>query len=264
MLRDVSEALVDIQAFSAHRRMYMCGIASQENPILAVSHSLPRHVSEPGDPSWTMNAVICSAYGGVQDALNLGWKLAQVVKGTSPDSLLDTYHAERHPIAARVLWTTMAQVALQRTDDRTDALREIVLEFLDMEEPRKRIAAEMSGLGIRYELGGDHPLVGRRMPDLDLDTANGTVRVYSLLHSARPVLLNLGERSSVEITSWADRVQLIEAEYTGTWDLPAIGSVTAPATVLVRPDGHVAWVGDRAQSGLAEALITWLGPPAAA
>jgi 3-(3-hydroxy-phenyl)propionate hydroxylase len=158
----------------------------------------------------------------------------------------------------------MGQVALQRTDDRTDALREIVLEFLDMEEPRKRIAAEMSGLGIRYELGGDHPLVGRRMPDLDLDTANGPVRVYSLLHSARPVLLNLGERSSVEITSWADRVQLIEAEYTGTWDLPAIGSVTAPATVLVRPDGYVAWVGDRAQSGLADALITWFGPPAAA
>src|SRR4030081_3262215 len=198
---------------------------------------------------------------GVQDAVNLGWKLAQVVKGTSPEGLLDTYHVERHPVAARVLRTTMAQVALQRTDDRTEALREIVLELLGMEEPRKRIAAEMSGLDIHYDLGEGHPLLGRRMPDLDLVTADGPLRVYTLLHKARPVLLNLGEPGGFDITPWADRVQLIDAKYVGTWELPALGAVTAPAAVLIRPDGYVAWVGELTQLGLAEALTTWFGPP---
>jgi len=201
---------------------------------------------------------------GVQDAVNLGWKLAQVVKGTSPESLLDTYHVERHPVAARVLRTTMAQVALQRTDDRTEALREIVLELLGMEESRKRIAAEMSGLGIRYDLGDGHPLLGRRMPDLDLVTANGPLRLFTFLHDARPLLLNLSEPGSFNITLWADRVQLIDAEYAGTWDLPAIGAVTAPTAVLVRPDGYVAWVGDRTHPDLPDALTTWFGPPAEA
>ncbi|MGC2400655.1 MAG: FAD-dependent monooxygenase [Acidobacteriaceae bacterium] len=201
---------------------------------------------------------------GVQDAVNLGWKLAQVVKGISPEGLLDTYHIERHPVAARVLRTTMAQVALQRTDDRTEALREIVLELLGAEEPRKQIAAEMSGLGIRYGLGEGHPLVGRRMPDLDLATANGPLRVYSLLHGARPALVNLGERRAFDIAPWSDRVQWIDAEYAGTWDLPAIGAVPAPAAVLVRPDGYVAWVGDRSQPDLTGALTIWFGPPAAA
>ena len=111
---------------------------------------------------------------GVQDAVNLGWKLAQVIKGTSPDSLLDTYHAERHPVGARVLKVTMAQVALHREDERTLAVRDIVGELLKMEEPRKRIAGMMSGLDIQYELGEGHPLLGRRMPDLDLVTADGS------------------------------------------------------------------------------------------
>jgi 3-(3-hydroxy-phenyl)propionate hydroxylase len=201
---------------------------------------------------------------GVQDAVNLGWKLAQVVKGTSPDALLDTYHAERHPVAARVLRTTMAQVALQRTDERTEALREIVSELLGIEEPRRRIAAEMSGLAIHYDLGEGHPLLGRRMPDLDLATANGPLRLYNLLHSARPTLINLGEHRAFDITPWADRVQLIDAEYAGTWNLPAIGAVIAPTAVLVRPDGYVTWVGDRPEPDLTHALTTWFGPPAAA
>ncbi|MBA2672751.1 MAG: FAD-dependent monooxygenase [Ramlibacter sp.] len=196
---------------------------------------------------------------GVQDAVNLGWKLAQVVKGTSPDSLLDTYHAERYPVAARVLRTTMAQVALQRTDDRTEALRDIVLELLGMEEPRKTMAAEMSGLGLRYDLGEGHPLVGRRMPDLDLVTAHGPVRVFALLHRARPVLLNLGEPCGFDITPWASRVQLVDASYAGAWELPGVGAVPAPAAVLIRPDGYVAWVGDSRQQGLAGALTTWFG-----
>jgi 2-polyprenyl-6-methoxyphenol hydroxylase-like FAD-dependent oxidoreductase len=201
---------------------------------------------------------------GVQDAVNLGWKLAQVVKQTSPDSLLDTYHAERHPVAARVLRTTMAQVALRRPDDRTNALRDILSELLGMDEPRRRLAAELSGLGIHYDLGDGHPLLGRRMPDLDLVTADGPLRVFTLLHDARPVLLNLGEPGGLDITPWADRVQLIDAEYAGTWELPALGAVTAPTAVLIRPDGYVAWVGDGTQLGLADALTTWFGPPTAA
>jgi hypothetical protein len=200
---------------------------------------------------------------GVQDAVNLGWKLAQVVKRISPESLLDTYHAERHPVAARVLRNTMAQVALLRTDDRTDALRDAVSELLSMDEPRKRFAARMSGLDIHYDLGEGHPLLGHRMPDLDLVTANGPLRVFSLLHDARPVLLNLGEPGGFDITPWADRVQLIDAAYAGTWELPALGPVTAPTAVLVRPDGYVAWVGDLTQPGLADVLTTWFGPPIA-
>jgi 3-(3-hydroxy-phenyl)propionate hydroxylase len=158
---------------------------------------------------------------------------------------------------------------LQRTDDRTEALREIVLEFLGMEEPRKRIAAEMSGLGIHYDLGEGHSLLGRRMPDLDLVTSNGPLRVFTLLHNAQPVLLNLGEPGGFDITPWADRVSWIDAAYAGPWELPALGTVTAPTAVLIRPDGYVAWVGDPTQVGLTEvglidALTTWFGPPAAA
>jgi len=201
---------------------------------------------------------------GVQDAMNLGWKLAQVVKGTSPEGLLDTYHAERHPVAARVLRTTMASVALRRPDERTKALRDTMAELLAMDEPRRRFAAMMSGLDIHYDLGEGHPLLGRRMPDLDLVTDNGPLRVFALLHDARPVLLNLGEPGGFDIAPWADRVQSIDAKYDGVWELPALGAVTAPTAVLIRPDGHVAWVGDRHHLGLPDALTTWFGPPAPA
>ena len=198
---------------------------------------------------------------GVQDAVNLGWKLAQVVKGVSPDGLLDTYHTERHPVAARVLRNTMAQVALLRTDDRTDALRDAVSELLGMDEPRKRVAAEMSGLDIRYDLGDGHPLLGRRVPDLDLVTADGPRRVFTLLHDARPVLLNLGEPGGLDITPWVDRVRSIDATYAGDWELPVLGRVAAPAAVLIRPDGYAAWAGDGTDAGLREALATWFGSP---
>jgi 2-polyprenyl-6-methoxyphenol hydroxylase-like FAD-dependent oxidoreductase len=200
---------------------------------------------------------------GVQDAVNLGWKLAQVVKNVSPERLLDTYHAERYPVAARVLRSTMAQVALLRTDDRTEALREIASELLAMDGPRRRLAAEMSGLAVWYDLGDGHPLLGRRVPDLDLDTASGSRRLFTLLHQARPVLLNFGEPGRLDITPWADRVQSLDARYEGPWELPAIGQVAPPAAILIRPDGYVAWVGDETGGGLAEALTTWFGPPLA-
>jgi 2-polyprenyl-6-methoxyphenol hydroxylase-like FAD-dependent oxidoreductase len=194
---------------------------------------------------------------GVQDAVNLGWKLAQVVKGTSPDDLLDTYQAERHPVDARVLQNTMAQTALTRRDARIGALRGVMSELLAMDEPRKRIAGMISGLDIHYDLGDGHPLLGRRMPDLDLVTAAGPRRVYTLLHDARPVLLNLGEPGALDITAWADRVKLIDAKHAGPWELPVLGAVAAPTAVLIRPDGYVAWAGGRPAE---PALTTWFGP----
>jgi 3-(3-hydroxy-phenyl)propionate hydroxylase len=198
---------------------------------------------------------------GVQDAVNLGWKLAQVVKGISPDSLLDTYEAERHPVTARALRYTMAQGLLQRADARMQALVGLVSELAKMDEPRKHVAGLVSALDIRYDLGEGHALLGRRMPDLDLD---GSPRVFELLHDARPVLLNLDEPGSLDIAPWADRVQLVQARYDGAWELPVIGATTAPDAVLVRPDGYVAWVGDGTDAGLADALSTWFGAPSGA
>jgi 2-polyprenyl-6-methoxyphenol hydroxylase-like FAD-dependent oxidoreductase len=199
---------------------------------------------------------------GVQDAVNLGWKLAQVVNASAPDTLLGTYHDERHPVAARVLQTTMAQMALLRTDDRAKALHDNVSELLSMDEPRKRYAARMSGLDIHYDLGDGHPLLGRRMPDLELRTATGPVRVFTLLHDAQPVLLDLGQPGVIDITAWADRIRLVQADYGGSWELPVRGEVKAPVAVLIRPDGHVAWVGEGSAAGLTDALTRWFGPPA--
>ncbi|RJS23222.1 hypothetical protein DRW03_13000 [Corallococcus sp. H22C18031201] len=201
---------------------------------------------------------------GVQDAVNLGWKLAQVVRGVSPDDLLDTYQAERHPIAARALRKTLAQTALSRGDARMDAVRETLAELLRMDGPRKQYAAMMSGLDIHYDLGNGHPLLGRRMPDLDLMTAEGPRRVFHLLHDARPVLLDFDERGPLDVAPWADRVRRVAARCTGAWELPVLGLVTAPAAVLIRPDGHVAWVGEGTDQGLRAALTQWFGPPRSA
>ncbi len=198
---------------------------------------------------------------GVQDAVNLGWKLGQVVNGTSPESLLDTYHDERHPVAARVLRHTMALGVLQRPDERIQALVDLVSELAVMDEPRKQLAGVISGLDIHYDLGEGHPLLGRRMPDLDIVTTTGPLRVFTLLHRAQPVLLNLGDPGGFDITPWADRVKMIDAEYVGLWELPVLGAVTAPTAVLIRPDGYVAWVGDGTDEGLLDALTSWFGAP---
>lgn len=200
---------------------------------------------------------------GIQDAVNLGWKLAQVVHGTSPEALLDTYHDERHPVAARVLRTTLSQVLLLRSDDRIDALRDTLAELLAMDEPRVRIAGMMSGLDIRYDLGDGHPLVGRRAPDLDLETAQGPTRVFALLHEPRPVVLNLGDPAALDVAWWADRVRRVDATCAGPWELPVIGPVPTPAVLAIRPDGYVAWAGDPADPGLGDALTAWFGLPGA-
>jgi 2-polyprenyl-6-methoxyphenol hydroxylase-like FAD-dependent oxidoreductase len=263
-LRDLSEALIAVEEtdYGIHSPIWISrftdmtrqAAAYRDRRVLLAGDAAHVHAPDGGQGLQT----------GVQDAMNLGWKLAQVVKGRSPESLLDTYHAERHPVAARVLRNTMASVALRRPDERTKALRDTIAELLRMDEPRKRYAAMISGLDIHYDFGEGHPLLGRRMPDLDLVTANGPLRVFRLLHDARPVLLNLGEPGGFDITPWADRVQLMDAKYDGVWELPALGAVTAPAAVLIRPDGYVAWVGDLTQLGLADALTTWFGPPTAA
>jgi 3-(3-hydroxy-phenyl)propionate hydroxylase len=263
-LRDVSDALVAVYGtdFGIHSPTWISRFTDLTRQAAAYRE---RRVLLAGDAAHVHPPVGGQGLNvGVQDAVNLGWKLAQVVKRVSPASLLDTYHAERHPVAARVLRNTMAQVALRRTDDRTKALGDYVSGLLSMDEPRRRLAAEMSGLDIRYELGEGHPLLGRRMPDLDLVTTEGPLRVYTLLHGARPVLLNLGESGGVDITPWADRVQPIDGTYAGSWELPVIAAVPGPTAVLIRPDGYVAWVGESTQMGLADALTSWFGRPAAA
>jgi 3-(3-hydroxy-phenyl)propionate hydroxylase len=263
-LRDVSEALVAVYGtdYGIHSPTWISRFTDMTRQAATYRD---RRVLLAGDAAHVHPPVGGQGLNtGVQDAVNLGWKLAQVVKGTSPESLLDTYHAERHPVAARVLHNTMAQVALRRTDDRSKALGETMSKLLGMDEPRKRIAAEMSGLDIHYDLGEGHELLGRRMPDLDLLTANGPRRVFTLLHDARPVLLNLGKPGGFDVTPWAGRVKLVDAKYDGVWELPVLGVVPAPRAVLIRPDGYVAWVGDVTEPGLADALSSWFGPPAAA
>jgi 2-polyprenyl-6-methoxyphenol hydroxylase-like FAD-dependent oxidoreductase len=260
-LRDLSEALIAVYGtdYGIHSPIWISRFTDmtrqaasyREGRVLVAGDAAHVHAPDGGQGLQT----------GVQDAVNLGWKLAQVVKGASPESLLDTYHSERHPAAARVLRTTMASVALRRADERTTALRDTVAELLSLDEPRKRFAGMMSGLDIQYDLGEGHPLLGRRMPDLDLGTDDGTRRVFTLLHHARPVLLNLGEPGSLDIAPWKDRVQLIDATYAGDWELPVLGQVEAPGAVLIRPDGYVAWVGDGRDAGLREALTTWFGSP---
>jgi 3-(3-hydroxy-phenyl)propionate hydroxylase len=258
-LRDLSEALITVFGtdFGVHNPTWISRFTDMTRQAAAYRD---RRVLLAGDAAHVHYPAGGQGLSlGVQDAVNLGWKLAQVVEGASPESLLDTYHAERHPVAARALRYTMAQTVLQRRDERMQALVDEVSELATMDEPRKRLAGIISGLDIHYDLGDGHPLLGRRMPDLDLVTADGPLRVFELLHDARPVLLNLGEPGDSDMTPWADRVKLLDAEFVDTWELPVIGAVAAPTAVLIRPDGYVAWVGDGTNVGLTDALTTWVG-----
>ncbi|MFE9453838.1 FAD-dependent monooxygenase [Streptomyces sp. NPDC006739] len=204
---------------------------------------------------------------GVQDAVNLGWKLASVVRGQAPESLLDSYHAERHPVGERVLHNTRAQSALARPGPQTDALREVFGELLVFDDVNRHLCGKLTALDIRYPVDGDHPLTGRRVTDADLKTADGATRVHELLHAGRPVLLSL--RGSAEVAAvaqaWAGRVDLVEARSEDDrWAVPAVGEIPAPAALLIRPDGHVAWAAAASDapdtSALRTALATWFGP----
>lgn len=197
---------------------------------------------------------------GIQDAVNLGWKLAQVVHRTSPDTLLETYQSERHPADARALAHSMAQTVLQRQDAWTTTLIQTVDGLMAMDEPRVQIGALIHGLDVAYDLGPGHPLLGRRMPDLDLMTSGRPVRVFELLHGAEPVLLSFAEPAGLLDGGRSKRIRTVDARYDGVWRLPVIGEVPPPSGVLVRPDGHVAWVGEGGSvSGLDEALASWFG-----
>jgi len=259
-LRDLSEALIAVYGtdYGIHSPTWITRFTDMTRQAASYRE---RRVLVAGDAAHVHSPAGGQGLNtGVQDAVNLGWKLAQVVNEISPESLLDTYHAERHPVAARVLRNTMAQTALMRpADARLEALRETVSEMLSMDEPRKRFAAMLSGLDIHYDLGEGHPLLGRRMPDLDVVTANGPLRVFTLLHDARPVLLNFGEPGGFDISPWANRVRLVDARHDGVWELPVLGEIAAPPAVVIRPDGHVAWAGDLTDPELPLALATWFG-----
>ena len=166
-------------------------------------------------------------------------------------------------MAARALRYTMAQRAAGGDDERAAALRTFLAEVLPMDQPRRHLGAMISGLDVSYDLGDGHPLLGRRMPDLDLTTDDGTTTVFSLLHDARAVLLELDGHVEVDVAPWAARVRRVTATCEGAWTLPVLGDVPAPAAVLVRPDGHVAWVGEESADGMAVALTQWFGAPQA-
>jgi 2-polyprenyl-6-methoxyphenol hydroxylase-like FAD-dependent oxidoreductase len=260
-LRDLSEGLIAVYGtdFGVHSPTWISRFSDMTRQAAAYRAG---RVLLAGDSAHVHSPAGGQGLGvGVQDAVNLGWKLAQVVKGTSPEILLDTYHHERHPVAVGVLRHTMALTALQRPDEGIKAIVDLVSELASMEEPRKRLAGIVSGLDIHYDLGEGHPLLGRRMPDLDLVTAVGPLRVFELLHEAKAVLLNLGEPGGFDIAPWADRVQLVDAECDGPWELPVLGAVSAPTAVLIRPDGYVAWVGEGTDAGLRDTLTTWFGRP---
>jgi 3-(3-hydroxy-phenyl)propionate hydroxylase len=258
-LEDLSAALIDVYGtdFGVHDPTWISRFTDATRQ--AVAYRTGR-VLIVGDAAHTHPPTGGQGVGlGVQDAVNLGWKLAQVVDGASPVALLDTYQAERHPATARVLQTVITQALLQRGDARTIALRGTFSELLSVEGARTHLAGLLSGLDVHYDLGEGHPLLGRRMPDLDITTPEGPRRVFELLRRARPVLLTLGRPAVTDVAPWTERLQSVDAGYTGTWELPVIGVVPAPTAVLIRPDGHVAWVGEGSEAGLTDALTTWVG-----
>ncbi|WP_435593599.1 FAD-dependent monooxygenase [Nocardia sp. bgisy118] len=210
---------------------------------------------------------------GIQDAVNLGWKLAAVIDGPAPDTLLDTYNQERHPVAATVLQLTKAQTALIKPGAQNDALRAVVADMLAVPETCLRLSGILSGLSLRYPLGDTHPLLGRRVPNLTLSTDQGTTEVFDLLRQARPLLINFDTDGLTGTPAgWADRVEYIEARRdralsASKWNLPVFGEVPACGAVFVRPDGYVAWVNPAttpiAREALTAALDRWLGAPTA-
>ncbi|MFE3029828.1 FAD-dependent monooxygenase [Nocardia tengchongensis] len=197
---------------------------------------------------------------GVQDAANLGWKLAAVLRGRAPESLLDTYESERRPVATRVLDNTRAQTALMRPGPHTDALRQTMADLFDVDEVPNRLAAMLFALDIRYDVGHNHPLSGYRVPDAALSRPTGDTRIHALLRSGRAVLLSLNDTRLSPPPEWSAHVDSVNAySQSEQWTVPGLGEIATPAAVLVRPDGHIAWASDDADTrGLPEALTTWV------
>jgi len=181
---------------------------------------------------------------GVQDAVNLGWKLAAAVAGWAPDGLLDTYQAERHPVAADVLDNTRAQMELSSTEPGPRAVRRLLTELMDFDEVNRHLMEKITAIGLRYDFGAGPDLLGRRLRDIDVKAG----RLYDQLHGGRGLLLDRTERLTVG--GWSDRVDLLP-DPTAALDVPA---------VLLRPDGHIAWLGDD-QRELDDQLARWFGRP---
>ncbi|MBF6330520.1 rifampin monooxygenase [Nocardia transvalensis] len=182
---------------------------------------------------------------GVQDAVNLGWKLAAQIRGWAPETLLDTYQTERHPVAADVLDNTRAQMELLSTEPGPQAVRRLLTELMDFNEVNRYLIEKITAIDIRYDFGSGPDLLGRRLRDIDLKQGH----LYAQLHRGRGLVLDRTERLTVE--GWSDRVDLI-ADPTAALDVPAI---------LLRPDGHVAWIGEH-QQDLNDHLSRWFGKPA--
>jgi hypothetical protein len=195
---------------------------------------------------------------GVQDAVNLGWKLALEIKGLAPQGLLDTYHSERHPVGARVLTNTLAQRTLYLGGEDVAPLREVFAELVGAHESvRRHLVGMVTGLDIRHEVGeGDHPLLGRRLPDRELVAGGEKTTAFTLLHAGRAVLLDLTGDLGRVAAGWADRVDTVAVD--------SFDHDTAAAGLLVRPDGYVAWAGrpGDGSAGLTDALTRWFGPAA--
>ncbi len=194
---------------------------------------------------------------GLQDALNLGWKLSAVVRGTAPRGLLDTYHAERHPVAAQVLWNVRAQVALMNPDARTDALRELFAALMHIPDVNAYLSGMISGTSVGYDVGRpDDPLAGLLAPDLPLKTASAHTSVAALLSSAQPLLLDFADRADLRAAArpWQPRVVTV----------PAVADAPPADALLVRPDGYTAWstaAADGSAGSLTTALRRWFGEP---
>jgi 2-polyprenyl-6-methoxyphenol hydroxylase-like FAD-dependent oxidoreductase len=192
---------------------------------------------------------------GIQDAANLGWKLAAVLNGDAPESLLDTYHDERYPVAARVLANTQAQMALLEPGHNVTALRTYVQQLVQLATVNEHLASEIAGLDICYRSPGEHPLTGRRVPDADITVDGIPRRLFELLHAAKPIYIELNKTAEVspDLPSAITRICARCADR--QWQLPVLGPVTVPAAVLVRPDGYVAWAAaDGSLNGLDHAV----------
>ncbi|WP_431954218.1 FAD-dependent monooxygenase [Nocardia lijiangensis] len=197
---------------------------------------------------------------GVQDAVNLGWKLAAALRDDA-DDLLDTYESERRPVAARVLHNTRAQTALSRPGPHTDALRDIMGDLITLDDVRHRLGLMITALDIHYDTGCDHPLAGRRVPDVDLVTADGPTRIHELLRPARPVLLRFDDTSPTPLEGNGHLDTVFARSHAAHWPIPGVGDIPRPTALLIRPDGYTAWAtNDLTTDGLAEALRNWLAP----
>jgi len=202
---------------------------------------------------------------GMQDAFNLGWKLAAVMRGDAPESLLDTYQDERHAVDADILKVIRAQSVLCEPGPRTGELYDLFAHLVGFDEVNRYLSTMQSGLDIQYPIAGEHPLLGRRVPDIPISSTDRGKRVFDLLEAARPVLLDFSNTADlVDVAAaWAGRIDIVKADCpSDAWPVPGVGTIRAPSALLIRSDGYVSWVNDADKdlNLLRQGLTTWCGP----